>query len=57
MPPNKLAEIKKDFTLITRQDGDNGEKRTLPTPEPEVILRKLDKFEEKWFNDLSAEKE
>ena len=40
--------ISKDYGLIFRVPKDLGEKRTMPTPEPSVILHNLDQFLTKW---------
>ena len=40
--------ISKDYGLIFRDPKDLGEKRTMPTPEPSVILHNLDQFLSKW---------
>ena len=40
--------ISKDYGLIFRDPKDLGEKRTMPTPDPSVILHNLDQFLSKW---------
>ena len=44
-----------DFRLVFRNKGDNGPKRTKPTPEPDVLLTNLDSFLTKWKEIASIE--
>ena len=39
-----------DLRLVFRMNGDSGKKRLLDTPEPEIMLRKLESFVKKWKN-------
>ena len=47
---NKFQSCIADLQLVFREDGDSGTRRTLNTPAPHVILRKMEAFEEKWIN-------
>ena len=40
--------VSRDYGLIFRDPKDHGERRTMPTPEPSVILHNLDQFLSKW---------
>ena len=40
--------VSRDYGLIFRDPKDLGERRTMPTPEPSVILHNLDQFLSKW---------
>ena len=37
-----------DLRLVFREDGDSERKRSLPTPDSERMLLKLERFVEKW---------
>ena len=40
--------VSRDYGLILRNPKDLGERRTMPTPEPSVILHNLDQFLSNW---------
>ena len=43
-------ECLKDLRIVFRDPSDRGVRRTLPTPEPDVMLAQLDAFAERWKN-------
>ena len=42
------TQISKEFGLVFRDNGDCGEMRNLPTPEPHVLKRNLDNLVKRW---------
>ena len=44
----KNPQCLENLQLVFRQDGDSGKRRSLATPEPDVITSKMERFVLKW---------